>query len=60
MEPSGETAIDRTGLGAVLFPVSGFQAGSTVPELALTRAMWLRAWALEVPRAPNFVNSPPT
>ncbi len=60
VEPSGETAIDRTGLGAVLLPVSGSQPGSTVPEVELTRAMWLRAWALAVPRAPNFVNSPPT
>src|SRR5262245_58038774 len=60
VEPSGETVIDRTGLGALLLPVSGSHEGSTVPEVALTRAMWLRAWALAVPRAPNLVNSPPT
>src|SRR5918912_1016392 len=60
VDPSGETAIVRTGLAAVLLPVSGFQSASTVPVVALTRAMWLRVWALLLPRAPNLVNSPPT
>src|SRR5918999_2114070 len=52
--------MDRTGLGALLLPVSGFQSASTVPVVGLTRAMWLRIWALVLPRAPNLVNSPPT
>ena len=60
MLPSGDTAIERTGFGAVLLPVSGSQPGSTVPVVELTRAMWLRVCALAVPLAPNLVNSPPT
>ena len=56
----GDTAIDRTGLAAVLLPVSGSHPASTVPVVGLTRAMWLRVWALAVALAPNLVNSPPT